>query len=103
MIDTYLQQASQSSVTLWEDNAGGLWLVDKARDTAFDASLFDSFFPDAEALYDDRFESDGGSYPYTEIIEQWPETKLVAEYDGSTVKLYPNAMGYSAKQYCGLQ
>lgn len=102
MIDTYLQQANRPTVTLWEDNAGGLMLVDTDRQWAYEVTGDNMFLQNSSALFVDEFYTEGERYPYTEAVEQWPETQLVAEYDGERVVLYPDKMGYAAKRYCGI-
>lgn len=102
MIDTCLAQSNRLIVKLFEDNAGGLWLVDTDQEWAHDVSSGESFYQDALALYADDLQIDGESYPYTGIIEPYDDTKLVAEFDGDTVRLYPFVMGHAAKRYCGI-
>ncbi len=108
MIDTYLDQNSRQVVKLFEDNAGGLWLVDTDQQWAWNmdinGNMGNSFYADAGDLFADEvggWETEN-RHPYSEAVEPRDETKLVAEYDGNMISLYPDKMGHSAKQYCGL-
>ena len=76
-----------------------------AWNMGINGNMGDSFYADAGDLFVDEvsdWETEN-RHPYSEAVEPADETKLVAEYDGNTIRLYPDAMFYSAKQYCGLK
>ena len=101
-----ISQTDKPAVKLFEDNAGGLWLVDTDQVWAWSmGNMGNSFYADAIVLFGDDVADWAAEsrYPYSEEVEPHDQTKLVAEYDGSTIKMYPDAMGDSAKQYCGLR
>lgn len=104
MIDKHLAEQDKLYVRLFEDNAGGLWLVDTEQEIAVNVSEDGKFCEDAADLLAGSTAGwdEDSIYPYGEGVEQWPETKLIAEYDGETVKLYPGAMGHSGKEYTGI-
>lgn len=102
VLDEDERRQAKSYVTLWEDNAGGLWLVDTDRQMAYEVEGDGAFVEDAASLYADLFSTDGATVPYSEAIEPNDSTALVAEYDGEVALLYPGNMGAAAKGYCGV-
>jgi hypothetical protein len=104
MIDRHETEYNREWITLWEDNAGGLWLVDAVRVTAWSVGPSvgpGNFVADASDLWiglTDTWEIE--SYPYAEAVEPQDEIKLVAEYSNGEAKFYPESMGRAAKEYC---
>jgi hypothetical protein len=100
IIDRHEVEYNREWVTLWEDNAGGLWLVDTARAAAWSVGS-SNFVADASDLWigqTDAWETD--SHPYAEAVEQQDGIKLVAEYSNGEAKFYPEEMGSAATEYC---
>lgn len=101
LIDDEHARQAKRYVTLWEDNAGGCWLVDKERTIAWDMSGGTSFVTDAADMFIDGHRHwDGESYSYEKAIENDEAVSMVADWDGDCARLYVNEMGYGAREYC---